>query len=166
MTIPTKSLVPAKGQGTTLWMLKDASDISLAVAAPEDDSFWDQIGNLSTYGGQTSTKEISTVTYLDDESGFASKITGEKDAGDIAVTIAYKPGDATQRRLVTLFNATGSDEWQWFRAKHPNDAVNMFYCAVASLGNPTSSESGTHMMRELSLSVDGAPKLAEELQTA
>ena len=124
MPIPDETKAPGEGKGTTLWLLKDASDRETAIATPAEDSLFDQLGYLVDFQGPNMTKEVTSDSYLDSTDSYVEKSGGDIDPGQIKLTVAYMPGNAVQRRIYNKFNSKGPTEFGLFRSKHISGAVD------------------------------------------
>ncbi|OEF59281.1 phage tail protein [Enterovibrio norvegicus] len=160
---------PVAGKNNTVWVLKKGVTIETALAAGEtDDANWDQVGYLAGVTPVNLTKEVNSEIYLDNPDGYASKSTGQKDAGDFAYQIGYAPGSMAQKRLVDIFDVkNGEQEKTWHRLKSPTElagkhVANFFYGPITSLGVPSSIENSADMKRDVTIAVEGRPKLAED----
>lgn len=165
----TYGMIPVAGKGNSVWVLKKAATIEQAIAAGEqDDVNWDKAGYVSGITPVNMTKEVNTETYLDSEDGYANKSTGSKDAGDLSFQLGYAPGQPVQKRLVDIYDvANGEKEKNWYRIKSPTEdpekfVVNIFYGPISSLGVPSAIENSTDMKRDVTVAVEGRPKLAED----
>ncbi len=168
MTI-THGLIPVAGKGNKVDVLKKGVDIDTAITAGEtDDVNWDRIGYLAAVTPVTMTKEVNSEVYLDSDDGYNSKSTGSKDAGDFSFQIGYAPGQVVQKRLVDIYDvANGEVEKNWFRVKSPTEdpdkyIANFYYGPISSLGAPSSIENSADMKRDITVAVEGRPKLAED----
>ncbi|HHJ3234224.1 TPA: phage tail tube protein [Vibrio parahaemolyticus] len=152
-----------------MWILKKGVTIEQALLAGElDDTNWDQAGYVSGITPVNMTKEVNTETYLDSEDGYAKKSTGSKDAGDLSFQLGYAPGQPVQKRLVDLYDVANDEkEKTWYRIKSPTEepgqfVPNIFYGPISSLGVPSAIENSTDMKRDITVAVEGRPKLAED----
>lgn len=82
---------------------------------------------------------------------------GQKSVGDTSATLAWRPGDSGQKKLVQLFD---SGEVCAFRIKYPNGTVDVFRGWLSSLGKTIASKDV--MTRTVKISGVGRPYLAEE----
>lgn len=165
----THGMIPVAGKGNSVWVLKKGVDIADAITAGEsDDTNWDKAGYVSGITPVNMTKEVNTEVYLDSDDGYAKKSTGMKDAGDFSFQLGYAPGQDVQKRIVDIYDvANGESEKTWFRVKSPSEvadkfSVNMYYGPISSLGVPSSIENSTDMKRDITIAVEGRPKLAED----
>lgn len=165
----THGMIPVAGKGNSVWILKKGVDIADAITAGEDDDAnWDKAGYVSGITPVNMTKEVNTEVYLDNDDGYASKSTGMKDAGDFSFQLGYAPGQPVQKRIVDIYDvANDENEKTWFRVKSPSEvsgkfSVNMYYGPISSLGVPSSIENSTDMKRDITIAVEGRPKLAED----
>ncbi|WP_301553410.1 phage tail terminator protein, partial [Salmonella enterica] len=96
--------------------------------------------------------------YLDDENAdWKSTTQGQKSVGDTTATLAWKPGETGQKKLVELFD-TG--EVRAFRIRYPNGTVDVFRGWLSSLGKTVTSKEV--MTRSVKITGVGRPSLAEE----
>lgn len=165
----TYGMIPVAGKGNSVWILKKGVTIDQALLAGElDDTNWDQAGYVSGITPVNMTKEVNTETYLDSEDGYAKKSTGSKDAGDLSFQLGYAPGQPVQKRLVDLYDVANDEkEKTWYRIKSPTEepgqfVPNIFYGPISSLGVPSAIENSTDMKRDITVAVEGRPKLAED----
>lgn len=165
MTIPVETTLPSEGKGTTLWILKADSDRSAAVLAPSNDSLFDRIGHIVDFQGPSMSKDVTSDSYIDSEDGYTDKAGGDIDPGQIKFTVAYKPGDAVQRRIYDKFNSSGAEEYGLFRSKHPSGAINLYYGVISGISSPSKAEKGK-LKREITVDLSGKQDLAEDLQVA
>ncbi|WP_244057763.1 phage tail tube protein, partial [Escherichia coli] len=82
---------------------------------------------------------------------------GQKSVGDTSATLAWRPGDSGQKKLIQLFD---SGEVRAFRIKYPNGTVDVFRGWLSSLGKTITSKDV--MTRTVKISGVGRPYLAEE----
>ncbi|HCK5527667.1 TPA: phage tail protein, partial [Salmonella enterica subsp. enterica serovar Weltevreden] len=94
--------------------------------------------------------------YLDDENAdWKSTTQGQKSVGDTTATLAWKPGETGQKKLVELFD-TG--EVRAFRIRYPNGTVDVFRGWLSSLGKTVTSKEV--MTRSVKITGVGRPSLA------
>mgnify|MGYP001009937184 CR=1 FL=1 len=165
MPIPDETKAPGEGKGTTLWLLKDASDRETAIATPAEDSLFDQLGYLVDFQGPNMTKEVTSDSYLDSTDNYVEKSGGDIDPGQIKLTVAYMPGNAVQRRIYNKFNSKGPTEFGLFRSKHISGAINFYYGIISGISSPSKAEKGK-LKREITVDLSGKQDLAEDLQGA
>ena len=165
MPIPDETKAPGEGKGTTLWLLKDASDRETAIATPAKDSLFDQLGYLVDFQGPNMTKEVTSDSYLDSTDSYVEKSGGDIDPGQIKLTVAYMPGNAVQRRIYNKFNSKGPTEFGLFRSKHISGAINFYYGIISGISSPSKAEKGK-LKREITVDLSGKQDLAEDLQGA
>lgn len=165
MPIPDETKAPGEGKGTTLWLLKDASDRETAIATPAEDSLFDQLGYLVDFQGPNMTKEVTSDSYLDSTDSYVEKSGGDIDPGQIKLTVAYMPGNAVQRRIYNKFNSKGPTEFGLFRSKHISGAINFYYGIISGISSPSKAEKGK-LKREITVDLSGKQDLAEDLQGA
>ncbi|PTC01988.1 phage tail protein [Vibrio mediterranei] len=162
-------MIPVAGKGNIVSVLKKNVSIETALSAGEaNDANWDHIGYLAGITPVTMTKEVNAEIYLDNPDGYTTKSTGGKDAGDLSFQIGYAPGLAVQQRLVDIYDVSnGEVEKNWYRVKSPTEdpnqyVVNMYFGPMSSLGAPSSIENSADMKRDITVAVEGRPKLAED----
>ena len=165
MPIPDETKAPGEGKGTTLWLLKDASDRETAIATPAEDSLFDQLGYLVDFQGPNMTKEVTSDSYLDSTDSYVEKSGGDIDPGQIKLTVAYMPGNAVQRRIYNKFNSKGPTEFGLFRSKHISGAINFYYGIISGISSPSKAEKGK-LKREITVDLSGKQDLAVDLQRA
>ncbi|EGQ7854373.1 phage tail protein [Vibrio vulnificus] len=165
----THGMIPVAGKGNAVFILKKNTQIGDAITQGEMVAEkWDQAGYLAGITPVNLTKEVNTEVYLDADDGYAKKSTGTKDAGDFSFQLGYAPGQPVQKRLVDLFDVSnGEQEKTWFATKSPTEnpekfVFNYYYGPVTSLGVPSSIENSTDMKRDVTVAVEGRPKLAED----
>lgn len=163
--IPEATKAPGEGKGTTLWLLKSAGSRDAAIAAPGDDTLFDQLGYLIDFQGPSMTKEVTSDAYLDSTDSYLEKSGGDIDPGQIKLTVAYMPGNAVQRRIYDKFNAKGAEEFGLFRSKHISGAVNLYYGLISGISSPSKAEKGK-LKRDITVDLSGKQDLAEDLQGA
>ncbi|EEC6253328.1 TPA: phage portal protein [Salmonella enterica subsp. enterica serovar Choleraesuis] len=104
------------------------------------------------------TADAEDNNYLDDENAdWKSTTQGQKSAGDTSVTLAWKPGEDVQKKLIQLFT-TGQK--RGFRIKYPNGTVDVFRGWVSSLGKTVQSKD--EIARTVKITSVGRPYMAEE----
>ena len=130
MTTPNP-LAKTKGAGTTFWMYTGNGD---AFANPLSDTDWLRLAMVK----DLQPGEMTAV-------------------GDTSATLAWRPGDSGQKKLVQLFD---SGEVCAFRIKYPNGTVDVFRGWLSSLGKTIASKDV--MTRTVKISGVGRPYLAEE----
>lgn len=166
-------MIPVAGKGNKVLILKLSSTIEAAIAAylanQKDIALWDECGYLAAVTPPSLTKEVNSENYLNSDDGFAKKSAGTKDAGDFTFQLGYAPGRTEQQRLVSLFDvADGEKEKTWYAVQSPTEdpekpVLNMYYGILSNLGTPNSVENGADMKRDVTISLEGRPKLAEDL---
>ncbi|VFS15875.1 major tail protein [Salmonella enterica subsp. enterica serovar Typhimurium] len=133
-TIPNP-LAPVKGANTTFWMYNSEGD---PFASPLSDNNWLRLANVKDLQPGELTADAEDNNYLDDENAdWKSTTQGQKSAGDTSVTLAWKPGEDVQKKLIQLFT-TGQK--RGFRIKYPNGTVDVFRGWVSSLGKTVQSK--------------------------
>lgn len=154
MTTPNP-LAKTKGAGTTFWMYTGKGD---AFANPLSDTDWLRLAMVKNLQPGEMTADAEDDTYLDDEDAdWKTTTQGQKSVGDTSATLAWRPGDSGQKRLVQLFD---SGEVCAFRIKYPNGTVDVFRGWLSSLGKTIASKDV--MTRTVKISGVGRPYLAEE----
>lgn len=154
MTTPNP-LAKTKGAGTTFWMYTGNGD---AFANPLSDTDWLRLAMVKDLQPGEMTADAEDDTYLDDEDAdWKTTTQGQKSVGDTSATLAWRPGDSGQKKLVQLFD---SGEVCAFRIKYPNGTVDVFRGWLSSLGKTIASKDV--MTRTVKISGVGRPYLAEE----
>lgn len=154
MTTPNP-LAKTKGAGTTFWMYTGKGD---AFANPLADTDWLRLAMVKDLQPGEMTADAEDDTYLDDEDAdWKTTTQGQKSAGDTSATLAWRPGDSGQKKLVELFD---SGEVCAFRIKYPNGTVDVFRGWLSSLGKTITSKEV--MTRTVKITAVGRPCLAEE----
>lgn len=128
MTTPNP-LAKTKGAGTTFWMYTGNGD---AFANPLSDTDWLRLAMVKDLQPGEMTADAEDDTYLDDEDAdWKTTTQGQKSVGDTSATLAWRPGDSGQKKLVQLFD---SGEVCAFRIQYPNGTVDVFRGWLSSLG--------------------------------
>ncbi|EQA1256317.1 phage tail protein [Escherichia coli] len=154
MTTPNP-LEKMKGAGTTFWMYTGKGD---AFANPLSDTDWLRLAMVKDLQPGEMTADAEDDDYLDDENADWKMTTqGQKSVGDTSATLAWRPGDSGQKKLIQLFD---SGEVRAFRIKYPNGTVDVFRGWLSSLGKTITSKDV--MTRTVKISGVGRPYLAEE----
>ncbi len=154
MTTPNP-LAKTKGAGTTFWMYTGRGD---PFANPLQDTDWLRLAMVKDLQPGEMTADAEDDTYLDDEDAdWKTTTQGQKSVGDTSATLAWRPGDSGQKKLVQLFD---SGEVCAFRIKYPNGTVDVFRGWLSSLGKTIASKDV--MTRTVKISGVGRPYLAEE----
>lgn len=149
---------PTKGAGTSFWRLKDGTDIEAEADLAVDDN-WLVIAKVKDIQPGELTAEDDEDEYLDEEySEYKTSSSGQKDAGETQVTIAWMPGATDQKQLVTDFD---DGLKTWYRIKYPNGSVDCFYGYINSLGKTVTSKD--KMQRTVKIKNTAKPKLAEDI---
>lgn len=149
---------PTKGAGTTFWRLKEGQEVA-TVADYLNDEKWDRLASIKEMQPGEITVEDEEDNYLDDPHSDWSKTSpGMKSAGEPTFTLAWKPGEAGQQQLV---NDVNNDVITMYRAKYPNDAVDVWNGYINSLGKAIAIKD--KMTRTVKIKTVGKPKTAEEL---
>ncbi|EFE3483823.1 phage tail protein [Escherichia coli] len=154
MTTPNP-LEKMKGAGTTFWMYTGKGD---AFANPLSDTDWLRLAMVKDLQLGEMTADAEDDDYLDDENAdWKTTTQGQKSVGDTSATLAWRPGDSGQKKLIQLFD---SGEVRAFRIKYPNGTVDVFRGWLSSLGKTITSKDV--MTRTVKISGVGRPYLAEE----
>ncbi|ENF3191532.1 phage tail protein [Escherichia coli] len=154
MTTPNP-LAKMKGAGTTFWMYTGKGD---AFANPLSDTDWLRLAMVKDLQPGEMTADAEDDDYLDDENAdWKTTTQGQKSVGDTSATLAWRPGDSGQKKLIQLFD---SGEVRAFRIKYPNGTVDVFRGWLSSLGKTITSKEV--MTRTVKISGVGRPYLAEE----
>ncbi|MFS9881639.1 phage tail protein [Salmonella enterica] len=148
-------LKKVKGAGTTLWLYTGNGD---AYANPLNDNNWLRLTKVKDLQPGEMTADAEDDNYLDDEDA-DWKITaqGQKSAGDTSITLAWKPGEQGQKKLVDLFDKGDVEAW---RIKYPNGTVDVFKGWISSLGKTVQSKEA--ITRTVKITGVGRPYMAEE----
>lgn len=154
--MPTPNpLEPVKGAGTTLWIYTGTGN---PFANPLSDIDWSRLAKIKDLTPGEMTAESYDDTYLDDEDAdWSATAQGEKSAGDTSFTLAWKPGEAGQKDLVTWFN---DGSVRAYKIKYPNGAVDVFRGWCSSLGKAIPAKEV--ITRTAKVTNTGKPGLAEE----
>lgn len=148
-------LKPVKGATTSLWMYNGEAD---ALTKALDDSQWLRMAEVKDLQPGEMTAEEEDNNYLDDENAeWKSTRQGQKSVGAASFTLAWKPGEDVQQKLVRLFT---SGEVKAFRIKYPNGTVDVFNGWVSSLGKTVTSKD--EIARSVKITGVGRPYMAEE----
>ncbi|EEZ5623431.1 phage tail protein [Escherichia coli] len=154
MTTPNP-LEKMKGAGTRFWMYTGKGD---AFANPLSDTDWLRLAMVKDLQPGEMTADAEDDDYLDDENAdWKTTTQGQKSVGDTSATLAWRPGDSGQKKLIQLFD---SGEVRAFRIKYPNGTVDVFRGWLSSLGKTITSKDV--MTRTVKISGVGRPYLAEE----
>ncbi|WP_280083312.1 phage tail tube protein, partial [Escherichia coli] len=122
------------------------------------DTDWLRLAMVKDLQPGEMTADAEDDTYLDDEDAdWKTTTQGQKSVGDTSATLAWRPGDSGQKKLVQLFD---SGEVCAFRIKYPNGTVDVFRGWLSSLGKTIASKDV--MTRTVKISGVGRPYLAEE----
>ena len=155
MTTPNP-LAKTKGAGTTFWMYTGNGD---AFANPLSDTDWLRLAMVKDLQPGEMTADAEDDTYLDDEDAdWKTTTQGQKSVGDTSATLAWRPGDSGQKKLVQLFD---SGEVCAFRIKYPNGTVDVFRgwlssVKISGVGRPYLAEEGTETVSVTGLTVSPA----------
>lgn len=148
-------LVKTKGVGTTFWLYTGSGD---AFKNPLADYDWLRLAGIKDLQPGEMSADAEDDDYLDDENAdWKSTTQGQKSVGDTTATLAWKPGETGQKKLVELFD-TG--EVRAFRIRYPNGTVDVFRGWLSSLGKTVTSKEV--MTRSVKITGVGRPSLAEE----
>lgn len=147
---------PTKGAGTQLFMAATPG----AAKPAESESNWSRLAKIKELTPPEISAEDQEDNYLDDANpDWRSSTPGQKDAGELSVTLAWLPGDAGQKELV---NAVGGEP-RWFKIKYPNDAYDLMFGYVSKVGKAVPQKEV--MTRSVTIRLSGKPDL-EEARTA
>ncbi len=150
-------LEKTKGAGTTFWMYTGMGDPFASALSGTD---WLRLAMVKDLQPGEMTADAEDDTYLDDENAdWKSTSQGQKTVGDTSATLAWRPGDSGQKKLVELFY---SGEVCAFRILYPNGTVDVFRGWLSSLGKAVTSTEV--MTRTIKITGIGRPYLAEECQ--
>lgn len=160
---PFKPDERVNGRGATIWMIKDPNDIAKAIAAPQDETYWDKVSDIADFPEIKVSKEKTEETYIDNVAGWTDGSFGMKKLEDVTLSLAFKPGDKVQHRMYKCFCADSSEpEKTWWRTHIPaNGAVNMLFGGISAWGEGKPEPSGD-MKREVGFGFFGTPHLSEE----
>ncbi|HDC2544479.1 TPA: Ig-like domain-containing protein [Salmonella enterica] len=154
MTVPNP-LAPVKGANTTFWMYSGAGD---PFSNPLSDNSWARLAMVKDLQPGELTADAEDNNYLDDENAdWKSTTQGQKSAGETTVTLAWKPGEDVQKKLLALFQ---SGEVQAWRIRYPNGVVDVFRGWISSLGKTVQSKD--EITRSVKITGVGKPYMAEE----
>ena len=102
MTTPNP-LEKMKGAGTTFWMYTGKGD---AFANPLSDTDWLRLAMVKDLQPGEMTADAEDDDYLDDENAdWKTTTQGQKSVGDTSATLAWRPGDSGQKKLIQLFDS-------------------------------------------------------------
>ncbi|HAF8818510.1 TPA: phage tail protein [Salmonella enterica] len=153
-TVPNP-LKPVKGATTSFWMYNGEAD---AATKAMDDSQWLRMAEVKDLQPGEMTADEEDNNYLDDENAeWKSTRQGQKSVGSASVTLAWKPGEDVQQKLVSLFI---SGEVKAFRIKYPNGTVDVFNGWLSSLGKTVTGKD--EITRSVKITGVGRPYMAEE----
>ncbi|HCL5307931.1 TPA: phage tail protein [Salmonella enterica] len=154
MTAPNP-LEKVKGAGTTLWLYTGNGD---AYANPLSDNDWLRLAKVKDLQPGEMTADAEDDNYLDDEDAdWKTTAQGQKSAGDTSITLAWKPGEEGQKKLIDLFDSGNVESW---RIKYPNGTVDIFKGWISSLGKTVQSKEA--ITRTVKITGVGRPHMAEE----
>lgn len=154
MTAPDP-LKKVKGAGTTLWLYTGNGD---AYANPLNDNDWLRLAKVKDLQPGEMTADAEDDNYLDDEDAdWKTTAQGQKSAGDTSITLAWKPGESGQKKLIELFDSGDVESW---RIKYPNGTVDVFKGWISSLGKTVQSKEA--ITRTVKITGVGRPHMAEE----
>ncbi|ECC1695203.1 phage tail protein [Salmonella enterica subsp. salamae] len=148
-------LEKVKGAGTTLWLYTGNAD---AYANALSDNGWLRLAKVKDLQPGEMTADAEDDNYLDDEDAdWKTTAQGQKSAGDTSITLAWKPGEEGQKKLIALFDKGDVEAW---RIKYPNGTVDVFKGWISSLGKTVQSKEA--ITRTLKITGVGRPHMAEE----
>ncbi|EBW5033927.1 phage tail protein, partial [Salmonella enterica subsp. enterica serovar Typhimurium] len=120
------------------------------------DDDWLRLAGIKDLQPGEMSADAEDDDYLDDENAdWKSTTQGQKSVGDTTATLAWKPGETGQKKLVELFD-TG--EVRAFRIRYPNGTVDVFRGWLSSLGKTVTSKEV--MTRSVKITGVGRPSLA------
>lgn len=144
-----------KGAGTTLWLYTGNAD---AYANAMSDNGWLRLAKVKDLQPGEMTADAEDDNYLDDDDAdWKTTAQGQKSAGDTSITLAWKPGEEGQKKLIELFDKGDVEAW---RIRYPNGTVDVFKGWISSLGKTVQSKEA--ITRSLKITGVGRPHLAEE----
>lgn len=148
-------LEKVKGAGTTLWLYTGNAD---AYANALSDNGWLRLAKVKDLQPGEMTADAEDDNYLDDEDAdWKTTAQGQKSAGDTSITLAWKPGEEGQKKLIDLFDKGDVESW---RIKYPNGTVDVFKGWISSLGKTVQSKEA--ITRTVKITGVGRPHMAEE----
>ncbi|EOV0285013.1 phage tail tube protein [Salmonella enterica] len=154
MTAPDP-MKKVKGAGTTLWLYTGSGD---AYTNPLNDNDWLRLAKVKDLQPGEMTADAEDDNYLDDEDAdWKTTAQGQKSAGDTSITLAWKPGESGQKKLIDLFDSGNVESW---RIKYPNGTVDVFKGWISSLGKTVQSKEA--ITRTLKITGVGRPHMAEQ----
>lgn len=144
-----------KGAGTTFWLYEGRGD---AYADPLSDNGWTRLAGIKDLQPGEMTADEEDDGYLDDEDAdWTTTAQGQKKAGDTTATLAWKPGEEGQKKIVALFDSGEVETW---RIKYPNGTVDLFRGWISSLGKTVAAKDV--ITRSIKITGVGRPFPAEE----
>ncbi|ECO4317885.1 phage tail protein, partial [Salmonella enterica] len=148
-------LAKTKGAGTTFWLYTGSGD---AFKNPLADDDWLRLAGIKDLQPGEMSADAEDDDYLDDENAdWKSTTQGQKSVGDTTATLAWKPGETGQKKLVELFDKGDVEAW---RIKYPNGTVDVFKGWISSLGKTVQSKEA--ITRTVKITGVGRPHMAEE----
>ncbi|EEB5699348.1 phage tail protein [Salmonella enterica subsp. enterica serovar Montevideo] len=154
MTVPNP-LTPVKGANTTFWMYNGSGD---PFSNPLNDNNWARLAMVKDLQPGELTADAEDNNYLDDENAdWKSTTQGQKSAGETTVTLAWKPGEDVQKKLLALFQSGEAQAW---RIRYPNGVVDVFRGWISSLGKTVQNKD--EITRSVKITGVGKPYMAEE----
>ncbi|HEY3591369.1 MAG TPA: phage tail protein [Buttiauxella sp.] len=150
--------VKTKGASTSFWLYTGAGDPFAAVLT---DTEWSRSAGVKTLQLGELTAQTQDDSYLDDpDADWESKSQGVKSAGETSITLAWKPGETGQQKLLELFY---SGDVQAYKIKYPNGTVDVFRAIITGFGKSvTANETITRAVKFTNI---GKPSLAEDTRT-
>lgn len=156
-----KTKTPTKGAGATFWRLSGEPKTEISEEDIFNDEKWNRISQLKELTPGEITVEDEEDNYLDDDEPEWTKTTpGQKTAGEVNITIAWKPGEIEQKQLA---NDLDKSVVTFYRAKYPNGTCDVWYGYVNKLGKAIAIKD--KMTRTVSIKPVGKPKIAEWMTT-
>lgn len=145
---------PVKGAGTELYMAKVAGGTKPDMAQPDA---VERLADVKELTPPDMSVEVVEDSYLDAANPeWKEKTPGQKDAGQLGFTLAWKPDDPAQKILVEELGG----ERRWFLIKYPNGKIDGFFGFISSLGKPVQIKET--ITRTVKVDLSGKPALAEE----
>lgn len=144
---------PVKGAGTQFFMAAEAGTAKPNLAT---EGKVIRLADVKELGAPEMSAEETEDSYLDSpDPEWKEKTPGQIDPGQLTVTLAWKPADATQKQLTNLLGK----EKRWFFIKYPNGAWDGFYGFVSSVGKAIQAKET--ITRSVKISLSGRQSPAE-----
>lgn len=149
----TDATKPVKGAGTQFFM---ASAAGTEKPDPTTGNAVIRLADVKELTPPEMSAEEQEDAYLDaPDPKWKEKTPGQIDPGQLSVTLAWKPAEATQKQLVNLL----AQAPRWFFIKYPNGAWDGFYGFVSSVGKAIQAKET--ITRSVKISLSGRQSLAE-----